>query len=190
MTAVLMQHTVTAQVAHIIIDIAERHVFDEIEIDIHNVDFAELAALERRITDLLEIAEKIPHVEEVFIDGVLRVRFDGFVVRQKVPQNRRRFGAIIDHSNQLLIKMRHYSKTSPSQTYHLYVCQYTKTAKKESSLKPLVMRCLNSIIFLFSRNRCKQYTDFVKITFYYTVFTKIVSEYTDFTKIVFLHKYE
>ena len=50
-----------------------------------------------RITLLLEVAEKIPQVQEVFVHSFLRMGFDCFVVRQEVAKNPRRLISIIHH---------------------------------------------------------------------------------------------
>ena len=52
----------------------------ESKIDVHDGNFIEREAAQRRIARLLQIAEKVAQVEEIFIDRFLRVGFDGLVV--------------------------------------------------------------------------------------------------------------
>ena len=57
------------------------YIFHKVEIHVHDGDLAERKIAQGGIARLLQIAEKIPKVEEVFVDRFLRVCFDGLVIR-------------------------------------------------------------------------------------------------------------
>lgn len=107
--AVLMLNAVTAEIGHVAVDIRQRHAGHEIQIHIHDVDLIQRFAGELRVTDLFHVAEEIPQVQEVFVDRALGMRFDSLVVREKIPQNLRRFGAVIRHIEQEV-----YDQAQPS----------------------------------------------------------------------------
>ena len=76
----MMQHAVTAQIGHVGVNIGQCYFFHKVKIDVHDGNFIEREAAQRRIARLLQIAEKVAQVEEIFIDRFLRVGFDGLVV--------------------------------------------------------------------------------------------------------------
>ena len=92
-----MQYALAAQIGHIAIDIRERDGGHEIEIDVQNGYFIQLQTAQRRVARLLEITEKVPQIEKVFVHGFSGVRLDRFMVGKKVAQDRRRFGTVIVH---------------------------------------------------------------------------------------------
>ena len=93
--AVGVEDPVTAEVGHVAVDIREGHRGDKIQIHVGDVDLVQRLAGEGRVTALLQVAEEISQVQIVFIHRALRVGFDGLVVRQKIPKDRRRFGTVI-----------------------------------------------------------------------------------------------
>ena len=90
-----MLYAVATEVGHVRIDVVQRHGGYKIKINVHDVDFIQRRVGKCRITLLLEIAEKIPQVQIIFVYGARGVGFDVFVVRKKLPQDRRRIGLII-----------------------------------------------------------------------------------------------
>ena len=92
-----MQYALAAQIGHIAVDVRERDGGYEIEIDVQNGYFIQLQTAQRRVARLLEITEKVPQIEKVFVHGFSGVRLDRFMVRKKVAQDRRRFGTVIVH---------------------------------------------------------------------------------------------
>ena len=95
--AVLVLDTVAAEISHITVDIRQRHRRYKIQIHIHDVDFIQSLAGQRGIADLFHVAEEITQIKEVFVDRTLGMCFDVFVVRQEIPQDLRRFSAVIIH---------------------------------------------------------------------------------------------
>ena len=95
--AVLVQYALAAQIGHIAVDVCERDGGHEIEVDVQNGYFIQLQTAQRWVARLLEITEKVPQIEKVFVHGFSGVRLDRFMVGKKVAQDRRRFGTVIVH---------------------------------------------------------------------------------------------
>ena len=83
--AVLVLNAVPAQIGHIAVDIRQRDRRHKRKIHIHDVDLIQRFIRQVRITDLLHIAEEIPQVQIIFIHRPAGMRFDGFMVSQKIP---------------------------------------------------------------------------------------------------------
>ena len=96
--AVLVLDPVPAEVRHVAVNVRQGHGGHEVQIHVHNADLIQRPVTQGWVPGLLEIAEEIPQVQKVFVHGPLGVGFDGLVVREKVPQNLRRFGAVISHN--------------------------------------------------------------------------------------------
>ena len=56
------------------------YIFHKVEIHVHDGNFTQREVAQRRVARLLQIAEKVAQVEEVFVDCFLRVGFDGLVI--------------------------------------------------------------------------------------------------------------
>ena len=78
--AVVVLDPVAAEVSHVAIDVRQGHRRHKLQIHIHDVDFIQRFSGECRITDLLHVAEEIPKIKEVFVDGALGMGLDGFVI--------------------------------------------------------------------------------------------------------------
>ena len=75
---------VTAEIGHVAVDVRQGDAGDKVQIDIRNIDFIQRKTGKRRVPGLLEIAEKISQVQEIFIHCALGVGFDRLMVRQKI----------------------------------------------------------------------------------------------------------
>ena len=95
--AVLEPNPIPAEVGHVAVDVRQGDAGHKVQVHIHNVDLVQLLFGEGRVTDLLHVAEEIPQIQIVFVHSPFGMGFDGFVIRQKVPQDLRCFGAVIVH---------------------------------------------------------------------------------------------
>lgn len=114
--AVLILDPVAAQIRHVAVDIRQRDGCHKRKIHIHNIDFIQSAIRKVRIADLFHVAEEIPQVQIIFIHRPAGMRFDGFMVSQKIPQDLRRLCAIIQHVQ--LAECRFHSRSNPVKTGH------------------------------------------------------------------------
>ena len=99
-----MQHTIAAQIGHVPVDIRNRYFFNKIEVHIHDGDLIELQVAQRRIPRLLEVAEKVAKIQKILVNRAPGVRFDRFMIRKKIAQDRRRFCVVIRHWHRLQSK--------------------------------------------------------------------------------------
>ena len=97
--AVVVLGPVPAQVGHIAVDVRQRDAGHEVQIHVQDVDLIQGPAGKAGVPDLFHVAEEIPQVQEVFVHGAPGVGLDGLMVREKVPQDLRRLGAVIGHNN-------------------------------------------------------------------------------------------
>ena len=81
-----MLHTVTAEVRQIAVNIRQRDAGNEGQIHVANVDLTETLLRKRRVALLLQITEKIPQIQIVFVHRALGVRLDGLVVAEEIQQ--------------------------------------------------------------------------------------------------------
>ena len=82
----LMLYAFAAQIRHIAIDVRQCDAAQKRQVNIPDVDGVQRLITQRRITDLLHIAEKIPHIQVVFVHRSLGVRFDGLMITEKIQQ--------------------------------------------------------------------------------------------------------
>lgn len=97
--AVLVLHAVPAEIGHIAIDIRQRDVGHKRQVNVHDVDLVQLLVRKRGVPELFHVAEKIPQVQKVFVDRSFGVCLDGLMIGQKIPQDLRRFGTVINHKS-------------------------------------------------------------------------------------------
>ena len=98
---ILVLYTITAKIGQIAVNIRQCDAGNEVNIHVTDVDLVQRFAGKRRITLLLQIAKEISHIQIVFIHGALRMRFDGFVVAEKIQQQLGRIGTVIHMYNAL-----------------------------------------------------------------------------------------
>ena len=95
--ALLIQNPVPAEISHVAVDICQGHTGSKVQINIQDTDSIQRQPGQGRIAGLLEIPEKVPQIQEIFVNRASGVGFDGFVVRQEIPQDWRRFRSVICH---------------------------------------------------------------------------------------------
>ena len=95
--AVLILDAVAAEIGHVAVNVRQRDGAHKLQIHVHNTDLIQRLVPQPRIAGLFDVAEEIPQVEIVFVDGASGMGFDGFMIRQEIPQDLRRFGTIVDH---------------------------------------------------------------------------------------------
>ena len=100
-----MLYTITAKIGQIAVNVRQCDAGNEVNIHVTDVDLVQRFTGKRRVTLLLQIAKEISHIQIVFIHGALRMRFDGFVVAEKIQQQLGRIGTVI-HMYNALKKMR------------------------------------------------------------------------------------
>ena len=92
-----MGRAVSAEIAHIGVDVGQSDGADELDVHIIDGDRFHGRILGDKPFFQLEIAEKAAQIQKVFVHGFSGVRLDRFMVRKKVAQDRRRFGTVIVH---------------------------------------------------------------------------------------------
>ena len=78
--AVLMLDAVPGEIRHVAVDVRQRHRRHKAQVYVHDVDLVQRFVRQSRVPGLLEIAEKIPQVQKVFVHGPSGVGLDGLVI--------------------------------------------------------------------------------------------------------------
>ena len=86
----LMLYAFAAQIRHIAIDVRQCDGTQKSQVNVSDVDGIQRLITQRRITDLLHVAEKIPHIQVVFVHRSLGMGLDGFMVAEEIKQQLRR----------------------------------------------------------------------------------------------------
>ena len=97
--AVGVKNPVTAEIGHVAVDVREGHGSHESQIHIRDVDLVQCLAGKRPVAALLQVAEEVSEIQIIFVYSALGVSLDGLMVRQEIPEDRRRFGTVIRWHN-------------------------------------------------------------------------------------------
>ena len=111
-----MLYAFAAQIRHIAIDIRQCDAAQKRQVNIPDVDGVQRLITQCRITDLLHVAEEIPHIQVVFVHRSLGMGLDGFMVAEEIQQQLRRVQAIV-HSV-CFERSRLWSASRSAAVYH------------------------------------------------------------------------
>ena len=65
------QEALAAQIGQIAVNIRQRDGGDEVQINVPDIDLVQPLISQRRVADLLQVPEKIPHIQIVFVHSAL-----------------------------------------------------------------------------------------------------------------------
>ena len=82
-----MLQPVAAEICEVSVDIRQRDGRDKRQVHIVDVDLVQPLVSQCRIAGLLKVAEKIPHIQVIFIHGMPGMCLDSFVVAEKKPKH-------------------------------------------------------------------------------------------------------
>ena len=112
----LVLYAFAAEIRHIAVDIRQRDGTQKRQVNVTNIYSVQWFVRQRRIADLLHVAEEIPHIQVVFVHRSLGVRFDGLMITEKIKQQLWRVQAIV-HSV-CFERSRLWSASRSAAVYH------------------------------------------------------------------------
>ena len=86
----LLLHALAAEIRHVAIDVRQCDAAQKRQVNIPDVDGVQRLITQCRITDLLHVAEEIPHIQVVFVHRSLGMGLDGFMIAEEIKQQLRR----------------------------------------------------------------------------------------------------